>query len=136
MVMSTRIERNTTNTCTNSTSKGKSLNKELTNHESITIDEFLNKAEDIAMPSISIDVDCSSAEVNADPSQENQEQSEINPFSPIAIDEAIVQEIIDNDDRLHREVDEFMNMYSMSIDEEDEIDLDTFDYSALMGGYE
>lgn len=88
------------------------------------------------MSSLSVDVDCSSAEVNADPSQENQEQSEINPFSPIAIDEAIVQEIIDNDDRLHREVDEFMNMYSMSIDEEDEIDLDTFDYSALMGGYE
>ncbi len=136
MVMSTRIESNTTKTCANGTSKGKSLNKELTNHESITIDELLNKAEDIAMSSISVDVDCGSSEINADPSQENEQRSEINPFSPIAIDEAIVQEIIDNDDRLHREVDEFMNMYSMSIDEEDEIDLDTFDFSTLMGGYE
>lgn len=111
------------------------MSKELTDHESITIDEFLNKAEDIAMSSISVDVNYGNVEVNADPSRENEERSEINPFSPIAMDEAIVQVIIDNDDRLHREVDEFMNMYSMSMDE-DEIDLDTFDYSALMGSCE
>lgn len=123
------------NSCSNDTSRRKNMSKELTDHESITIDEFLNKAEDIAMSSISVDVNYSNVEVNADPSRENEQRSEINPFSPIAMDEAIVQEIIDNDDRLHREVDEFMNMYSMSMDE-DEIDLDTFDYSALMGSCE
>ena len=135
MVMSTRIETNTMNSCVNSTSRSMNMNKELTDHEAITIDEFLNKAEDIAMSSISVDVNYGNVEVNDDPSRANEQRSETNPFSPIAIDEALVQEIIDNDDRLHREVDEFMNMHSMSMDE-DEIDLDTFDYSALMGSCE
>ncbi len=69
-------------------------------------------------------------------SQSNDDrQRKMNPFSPVPFNSAALKEVIDNDDRLHKEIDEFMGMYSMLIDErdDDEIDLYTFDYSAFMG---
>lgn len=135
MVMSTIETHSADTTCVNaSISISKNMNKELHEHEQIMIGEFLDKAEDIAMSTTSIAVDYDGPE--DDVSCESEPQCGNNPFSSITVDEVIVQEIIANDDRLHAEVDEFMNMYSMQIDEDEELDLDTFDFSAIMGSNE
>ena len=69
------------------------------------------------------------------PQSNEDQQRKMDPFRPVPINNATLQRVIENDDRLHREIDEFMDMYSMLIDEDDddEIDLYTFDYLAFMG---
>ena len=64
-------------------------------------------------------------------------QRKMNPFGSVSFTSATLKKVIENDDRLHKEIDEFMGTwYSiMLIDDEDdnEIDLYAFDYSAFMG---
>lgn len=132
MAIST-IEKSTAETMdVNINNSSKNRNKQLPNHEQM-IGEFLDKAEDIAMATTSVDVGCEYPEDDSDVAFGIDELYEDNPFCPIAIDESLVQEIIANDDRLRREVDEFMDRYSMSTDEDEEFDFSTLDYSTIMG---
>ena len=70
------------------------------------------------------------------PPSNGDQQRKMNPFGPLPFNSATLKKVIENDDRLHKEIDEFMGTYSVLIDEkedDDEIDLYTFDYSAFMG---
>ena len=53
----------------------------------------------------------------------------MNPFSRIPIQKATLQKVIENDVRLHKEIDDFMGAYD---EDDDDIDLFTFDYSTLL----
>ena len=55
----------------------------------------------------------------------------MNPFSRIPIQKATLQKVIENDVRLHKEIDDFMGAYD---EDDDDIDLFTFDYSTLLWG--
>ncbi len=127
------IETDTTDTTCVNASISKNMNKEIHDHEQILIGDFLDKAEDIAMSTTSITVDHDEPEDDGVFSWEDEHPHGNNPFSSVVVDQAIVQEIIANDDRLHQEVDEFMNMHSMAIDDDEEFDFSTFDFSAVMG---
>ena len=55
----------------------------------------------------------------------------MNPFERIPVQKASLQKVIENDVRLHKEIDDFMGAYD---DEGDDVDLFTFDYSTLLLG--
>jgi hypothetical protein len=99
---------------TSNSSKKIRNNKHLTNQIQM-IDEFLDMVEDV-------EVDCNEPQDIIDDSFDIEHYCyyEDNIHCTTAIDEEIVLEIIANDDRLNREVEEFMQSYSMTIDEDEE----------------
>jgi hypothetical protein len=133
MAMSTIEHTDSVNDRQENTNSNKDINKHLTNQQEMT-GEFLEKAEDIAMSTTSVEVHCDDQNDNDGASFESEQQHEGgSPYCPIAVDEATVREIIANDERLRREVDEFLEMYPMTIDDENDDDDSTFDYAAIMG---
>ena len=54
----------------------------------------------------------------------------MNPFERIPVQKATLQKVIENDNRLHKEIDDFMGV----AEEDDDVDLFTFDYSTLLLG--
>ena len=112
---------------TNTTTKNNMLiNKHFTIQTQM-IGEFLDMVEDVEMSTTSSykDDDCSELQDNRDDSSFAIEQhycheeNSMHCSNSAAFDEATVQEIIANDDRLKKEVEEFMQGYSMTIDEDD-----------------
>jgi hypothetical protein len=113
---------------TNTTTKNNILsNKHFTNQTQM-IGEFLDMVEDIEMSATSSyeDDDFSSVyQDNQDDSsfaieQHYRDENNMHCANSAAFDEATVQEIIANDDRLNKEVEEFMQGYSMTIDEDED----------------
>ena len=101
-------------------------NQNQTQNQKNMISEFLDKAEDITRSNVPVDVNCNklyskgSTSTDSEHLNHQQHQHENNPYNPIGVDEALVRQIIAENDRLRQEVDEFLESCSFLVFEDDD----------------